>query len=285
MAASSAYHCPLCHLPLALEQRTYRCANNHQFDVAKEGYVNLMPVQHKRSKDPGDNKEMMQARRRFLASDHYNPLRQHVASLCVEHLQNTSGQLLDIGCGEGYYTTEFANHLRQANEQAHVFGLDISKIAIRYAAKRYPNCDFVVASSHRLPFADRSLDGIVRIYAPCKAEELARTVRSGGVVITVTPAERHLLQLRELIYQDVRMHSEAAEDLTGFELIDEQKLNYEMALSGHLALDLLQMTPYAWKANDALRATLAAYDTFACEVDFMIRVYQRAIVDDSEAVQ
>ncbi|KOO09867.1 23S rRNA methyltransferase, partial [Vibrio xuii] len=150
--------------------------------LAKEGYVNLMPVNHKRSKDPGDNKEMMQARRRFLEKDYYQPMKHKVAELCAQYLQDTNHQLLDIGCGEGYYTTEVAKHLQQQSSSAQTFGLDISKVAIRYAAKRYPNCQFSVASSHRLPFADQSLDGILRIYAPCKAEELARTVQENGVV-------------------------------------------------------------------------------------------------------
>lgn len=185
------YQCPLCHQPLSLTEKTFKCENNHQFDLAKEGYVNLMPAHHKRSKDPGDNKEMMQARRRFLEGNHYDPMRQEVARLCAKYTEGTTHQLLDIGCGEGYYTDQVQQSLFEQDPQATVFGLDISKVAIRYASKRYPNCQFSVASSHRLPFADQSMDAILRIYAPCKAEELQRVIKDNGVVITVTPAGRH----------------------------------------------------------------------------------------------
>ncbi|MDN3609569.1 23S rRNA (guanine(745)-N(1))-methyltransferase [Vibrio ostreicida] len=270
-----SYTCPLCDLSLSLNERTYRCDNAHTFDLAKEGYVNLMPVQHKRSIDPGDNKEMMQARRRFLEKDYYHPLKYKVAEVCKAYLKNTSHQLLDIGCGEGYYTNEVATHLAQQHPDSSTYGLDISKIAIRYAAKRYANCLFSVASSHRLPFADSGLDAVLRIYAPCKAEELCRVLKPNGVVITVSPASRHLYQLREHIYDDVRLHSESAEQLSGFELVEQLKLSYSMTLHNGDGLDLLQMTPFAWKATDTLRKTLASSDPFTCDADFLIRAYRK----------
>lgn len=269
------YQCPLCHQPLTLNQRSYQCGNHHQFDQAKEGYVNLMPVQHKRSKDPGDNKEMMQARRRFLEGSHYNSMRSAVSELSRRYLVNTNHQLLDIGCGEGYYTQHIANALLEQNPQAKTYGLDISKTAIRFAAKRYPQVDFVVASSHRLPFADQSLNAIVRIYAPCKAQELQRVLDENGVIITVTPAARHLYQLKALIYPQVQLHTETAEVIDGFELKHQEPLHYTMTLSGAEAFDLLQMTPFAWRASDQLRHELPLTPQFECEADFMIRVYQK----------
>ncbi|NOH23441.1 23S rRNA (guanine(745)-N(1))-methyltransferase [Vibrio europaeus] len=270
-----SYTCPLCHENLTLSERTYRCQNNHAFDLAKEGYINLMPVQHKRSKDPGDNKEMMQARRRFLEKDHYRPLKERVAQLCAEILSGSQHRLLDIGCGEGYYTTEVASHLTNQYAQSKTYGLDISKVAIRYAAKRYLNCHFSVASSHRLPFENGSLDGVLRIYAPCKAEELSRVVADSGFVVTVTPAGRHLYQLRDEIYPDVRLHSEEAENIAGFELEQQEKLSYVMQLSDGDGYDLLQMTPFAWKAPDTLRDKLKSATLFECEADFMIRMYRK----------
>ncbi|WP_159738984.1 23S rRNA (guanine(745)-N(1))-methyltransferase [Vibrio atypicus] len=270
-----SYTCPLCHQSLSLTARTYRCENNHSFDLAKEGYINLMPVQHKRSKDPGDNKEMMQARRRFLEQEHYQQMKRNIADLCAKYVQGTNHQLLDIGCGEGYYTTEVASALLSQSSSAQTYGLDISKVAIRYAAKRYPNCTFSVASSHRLPFEERSLDAVLRIYAPCKAEELARVVTDNGVVITVSPAGRHLYQLREAIYTDVRLHSEEIETIEGFELEHEEKLSYTMELGNGAGYDLLQMTPFAWKASDELRAQLKSATLFECEADFLIRIYRK----------
>lgn len=276
------YICPLCAEPLALIERTYRCPHSHSFDLAKEGYINLLPVQHKGSKEPGDNKEMMIARRQFLDAGHYHPLRERVVMLLNKHIQpvekkapdkNTPScnTLLDIGCGEGYYTAFFATAL--TTSRCH--GLDISKSMIRSAAKRYKNTHFLVASSQRLPFSDASLDAITRIYAPCDPLELSRTLKQGGIFITVTPAARHLYQLKEKIYKDVRLHESPAENLPQFSLIDENRLGYTMSLNSQDATTLLQMTPFAWRAPKALWDDLNAIEHFSCEADFMLRVYQK----------
>ncbi|MCW6625015.1 23S rRNA (guanine(745)-N(1))-methyltransferase [Yersinia ruckeri] len=275
-----SYQCPLCHQALQLNQQQWRCSNNHQFDCAKEGYVNLLPVQHKGSKQPGDSPEMMQARRAFLDAGYYQPLQQRVAALLDERLSSEAKILLDIGCGEGYYTAAVAERLNQQRTMQ-VYGLDVAKVAVRYGAKRYPPVNFCVASSHRLPFADASLDAVLRIYAPCKAEELARGVKSGGIVVTVSPGPRHLYQLKEIIYPQVQLHAENDEQLSGFESISSESLAYPMILPGAQAMNLLQMTPFAWRASIEMGQALAAMDNFACETDFIIRVYQR----QAEAVE
>ncbi|MBV6819889.1 23S rRNA (guanine(745)-N(1))-methyltransferase [Rahnella sp. PD12R] len=268
------YQCPLCFQPLELTGQQWRCAANHQFDNAKEGYVNLMPVQHKRSKQPGDSTEMMVSRRAFLDARHYQPLRDRLADILDNVLPETAETLLDIGCGEGYYTTALAERLSQ-HRKMNVFGLDVAKVAIRYAAKRYHNASFCVASSHRLPFAENSLDAVVRIYAPCKAQELYRAIKPGGVVLTVAPGPRHLYQLKGMIYQDVQLHAEQDEQLEGFERVSTETLAYDMRLSGTEAFDLLQMTPFAWRATEEVMANLKSQSAFECETDFVIRLHQR----------
>ena len=269
------YQCPLCSQPLALTGNCFKCESNHQFDIAKEGYVNLIPANKKRSKNPGDNVDMMQARRRFLNTGCYSKLRDRVSQLCAEQLNNSQYRVLDIGCGEGYYTSTIESTLSAVSAAPQVFGLDISKVAIRYAAKKYPDCHFSVASSQRLPFQSNSLDLVLRIYAPCHQDELIRCIDDNGSIVTVTPAARHLYQLRELLYDGVRLHSEEAETFSGFTLAHEEKLNYPMSLSGSDALDLLQMTPFAWKATPEIKANLAKADKFSCEADFMIRIYNK----------
>lgn len=269
-----SYLCPLCQSPLEFSQQQWRCENNHQFDRAKEGYVNLLPVQHKRSKQPGDSAEMMQARRAFLEGAFYQPLRQRVAELLDNALDADAQALLDIGCGEGYYTAAVAERLRQQRQMA-IYGLDVAKVAIRYAAKRYPEVAFCVASSHRLPFADESLDAVLRIYAPCKAAELARVVRPGGVVVTVSPGPRHLYQLKAQVYQQVQLHDEHDEVLSGFHREHSERLAYAMTLPGDQAANLLQMTPFAWRASPEVQQRLAASSAFDCETDFAISLYRR----------
>ncbi|CNF16188.1 23S rRNA (guanine(745)-N(1))-methyltransferase [Yersinia bercovieri] len=269
-----SYQCPLCHQALLPSLQQWRCSNNHQFDCAKEGYVNLMPVQHKGSKQPGDSPEMMQARRAFLDAGYYQPLQQRVCEILDSALPLDAIMLLDIGCGEGYYTAAVADQLNR-QRQISVFGLDVAKVAIRYGAKRYQQVNFCVASSHRLPFASHSLDAVLRIYAPCKASELARTVKPGGIVVTVAPGPRHLYQLKALIYAEVQLHDDTEESLEGFELVSRETLSYEMKLSGKQGFNLLQMTPFAWRAAIETGQELAARRTFICETDFVIALHRR----------
>ncbi len=253
---------------------SYRCAENHQFDCAKEGYVNLLPVQHKRSKDPGDNAEMMQARRQFLDAGHYHPMREKVAEKIIQFIPSSNTSLLDIGCGEGYYTDYFSLELAKHFEKYTVLGLDVSKVAVRYAAKRYKSVRFCVGTSHRLPFSNNSLGGVVRIYAPCKAQELSRVLVSKGMLITVTPAAEHLQELKALIYDEVKLHPTKDEDLPNFSLIDSCQLNYKMALTGQEAYELLMMTPFAWRASEQVKENLQQAEVKEYTADFLIRVYQ-----------
>ncbi|WP_227722685.1 23S rRNA (guanine(745)-N(1))-methyltransferase [Yersinia proxima] len=276
-----SYQCPLCHQALQQSPQQWRCSNNHQFDCAKEGYVNLMPVQHKGSKQPGDSPEMMQARRAFLDAGYYQPLQQRVCEILDRALPLDAAMLLDIGCGEGYYNGDVDDLVIRQRQMA-IFGLDVAKVAVRYGAKRYPQVSFCVASSHRLPFANQALDAVLRIYAPCKAAELARTVKPGGIVVTVAPGPRHLYQLKALIYAQVQLHDDTPEHLAGFDLVSSETLAYEMKLTGKQGFNLLQMTPFAWRASIETGQELAARQTFACETDFVIAVHRRR--EDLESV-
>ncbi len=262
--------CPLCHSSLVQAANSYRCEKGHQYDVAKEGYLNLLPVQHKRSKEPGDSSEMIQARRAFLDAGHYQPLRETISDVLK---QLSPKALLDIGCGEGYYTGDFA--VVRSDIEGETYGLDVSKVAIRYAAKRYRDARFCVASSQRLPFADESMDAIIRIFAPCNAAELARVVKPGGVVITATPGPRHLFQLKELIYQQVELHHEVVEEMPHFILKQTLQPAWNMALTGEQATTLLQMTPFAWRARPDVWQQLQQASSFACETDFVVRVWEK----------
>ena len=113
--------CPLCHAPLTRSEHSFSCPQRHQFDIAKEGYVNLLPVQHKRSRDPGDSAEMMQARRAFLDAGHYQPLRDAIALQLQTRLPAQAEAVLDIGCGWGGLAEYMAR-----NYQVSVVGVTIS---------------------------------------------------------------------------------------------------------------------------------------------------------------
>lgn len=262
------YLCPLCQQPLQLSDKHFQCANRHSFDIAREGYVNLLPVQQKNSKDPGDNKDMMQARRSFLQAGWYAPLATAITRMLTPLAANT---MLDLGCGEGYYTAL----LKQALPQVQLFGVDISKTAIKFAAKANRDIQFSVASAYQLPFADNSFDAIVRIYAPSKASELQRLVKHGGHLLTVTPGPNHLLQIKQAVYDTVRLHDDAIAQNEGFMHLGRQRLQFELAFRcAEDVLALVQMVPLAWKFSAEQKQQFA--DSLpAISVDFLLDLYQR----------
>jgi len=270
----TAFICPLCQTHFTQTSNTQVCENNHHFDIAKEGYLNLLPVNAKNSKNPGDNKEMMMARRTFLDSGGYQPLAEKLANLVTKLLADKdNATLLDLGCGEGYYTNLLANQLP---ESATITALDISKVAIRYAAKRYKTINFCVASAYDVPLEDNSLDALIRIYAPSLDSELQRLIKQDGYLITVTPAPRHLFELREKIYEQVNAHQSENEAPVGFTKIEQINLNYPLQISKPQILeDLIQMTPFAWKFNEQKMQGLLAEEKWQVECDFNIEVYQK----------
>ncbi|XBS68303.1 23S rRNA (guanine(745)-N(1))-methyltransferase [Acerihabitans sp. KWT182] len=271
----SIYQCPLCQLPLLPAEGYWACGGRHRFDSAREGYVNLLPVQFKRSKEPGDDRAMMQARRTFLDAGHYQPMRHKVMALIIGLRPDRYVRWLDIGCGEGYYTSALADAVTISPARGRVYGLDIAKNAVRAASKRYPQVRFCVASSQRLPFLDHSLDGLLRIYAPCNPAEMYRVLQPGGLVVTVAPGPRHLYQLKERIYSQAMLHPLKDEHMPGFARVADERLRFDMALTGEAAGDLLQMTPFAWRATPEGVKALRDQERFICETDFILRAWRR----------
>lgn len=269
---SSLYRCPLCKEPLIPEpsepkQSSYRCVNRHHFDVAKEGYLHLLPVQHKNSKQPGDSKAMLQQRRQFLESGAYHPL---VAALSeqLQHLAPT--RLLDSGCGEGYYSGQ----LQAALPDTEFAGMDISKSAIQLAAKRYPDIAFCVASAKVLPYRDQQFDAMLVLCAPFELAEVKRCLRPGGYLLLVTAAPKHLLQFKQAIYSEVRLHSDAIQLLPGFSHQRRQHCHFMLEQLGAEAyLSLLEMTPLGWKLPQQQKQLLCQSLT-QLQADFYIDSYQ-----------
>lgn len=258
--------CPLCRQPLVTTASGVGCANRHHFDRAKEGYLNLLPVQHKNSREPGDAKTQLRARRDFLAAGFFAPL---IAPLC-QLIPADTQTLLDIGCGEGYFTHAMHQHL---SASALVYGIDIAREGIKLAAKKYQG-RYAVASSFSLPLADQSMQVVTRIYAPDCDAELERVLAPDGQVIIVAPAENHLLGLRKMIYQDVRPHRPppAPQD---FVELGNRRVSFPLAIpAGAMTEALLQMTPFSWRLSATLREQLIATG-LNDEADFYLGVYTR----------
>ena len=177
----SIFCCPICGGPLERGPSAYSCPAGHSFDLAREGYVHLLPANRMHSKMPGDDKGMAAARWAFLSKDYYAPLRD---ALCSIALANTgpAPSVLDTGCGEGYYTSGVYQALRRAGRSVTLAGTDISKAILRRAAKREKDAEFAVASSYHLPVADGSVDLLLNCFSPLAIEEFHRVLRPGGVL-------------------------------------------------------------------------------------------------------
>ena len=249
----SLFRCPLCMLPLVDDAQGAACANHHRFDRAKEGYLNLLPVQHKRSREPGDAREQLQARRAFLQAGYFAPLREQLLALLPQSAQ----AVLDIGCGEGYFPSAMAGHLAQAR----VLGIDIAKEGVRLASRAVRqqglSVDYAVASSYALPVQDQSIDVVTRIYAPSEATELLRVLKPDGCLLLVAPGPEHLIRLRQQVYQQVRLHEPPALP-PGFSLRAHQRLLLDLSVApGAHTQALLAMTPFAWRMPAPLKQQLA----------------------------
>ena len=266
------YICPICQSPLTqhLPSKGYYCENKHHFDMAKEGYLNLLPVQHKKSKKPGDSRAMMRSRRNFLEADYYQPLAKALAEMIDNHrTKSTPMHILDMGCGEGYYSRQIEKFCQQS-ENLDLHGIDIAKNAIFAAAKKQANAHFIVASSKRMPYADNYFDLILRVYAPSNDEEVSRLLKTNGLLLLVTPGPRHLWQLKEFIYKEVKEHTIDIPLPNGFEKLESQKISYKIQPSQEHRMALLQMTPFAWRAKGETQNKIQHAKALVIETDFIL---------------
>jgi 23S rRNA (guanine745-N1)-methyltransferase len=269
------YLCPICKSSLFLENsnKSYACENKHNFDIAKEGYVNLLPVQAKKSKQPGDNKDMIIARREFLEACYYQPLVEKISELVSENFTNSKDiKVLDVGCGEGYYLNAIFKPL-ETRHQIENYGLDISKEAIKLAAKKYQGSEFTVASSQNLPFKNNFFDLAIRIFAPSNDNELSRVLKANGVFLSVSPGPRHLWQIKDQIYKETALHKEGKEPLESFSKIKSEQISFKISPDPNQRLSLLDMTPLKWKAKPEAIEKIKN-STEEIEIDFIVSIEQ-----------
>jgi 23S rRNA (guanine745-N1)-methyltransferase len=269
--------CPVCHLPLtsASEGKAFRCDTSHSFDVAADGHVNLLLSSQRRSRQPGDSKEMVRSRQSFLDGGHYEPLVEALGAM-VDGALSGAAVIVDAGCGEGYFTRAIA---QTAPGGVSVCGVDVSKPAIVAAARRDRTALYVVASAFDLPLLDASVDIALINFAPADGPALARVLRPGGTVITTHPGPDHLFALRQLVYdrperhvpkEPLRNHPEL------FERVDSGRVRSPLSLStSQDVANLLAMTPYWWQADEAKQASIASLPGLETELDVLLTTYHR----------
>lgn len=275
--------CPVCHTALARFDHTLKCNHQHGFDIAREGYVNLLL-----KKPLGDTREMLQARRHFLERDHYRLLSDTLNELVSSHIHHASSPItiLDAGCGEGYYLGRLQQYLthRHPSLQCGYVGVDISKDAIRMAAKRYREALFVVADlKERLVFADAAFQVLLNIFAPRNVQEYARVLAPGGLLAVVIPGPAHLLQLRSALHllsieQNKQQH--IIEQFSDeFDLIASMPLTYEIHLTGEEIALAVMMTPNYWHLSAEIQKNMAEMTDLQTQVEFICLLLQKKLID------
>lgn len=280
IAPFQALACPLDQQPLRRQGQTLRCASGHAFDIASQGYANLLPVQNKRSLDPGDSKLMVAARQRFLGAGHYAPIADAVSRLALADIPaGEVASCLDAGCGEGYYLRALAAMAKQSQRALAVFGLDISKWAVLSAAKqdRADEHTWLVGSNANLPLLAGTLDRVLCMFGFPVYAEFARVLKPGGRLIQVDAGPDHLRELREVIYPALKAaRADDVESPAGFTMQGSEALSYRIDVCGAEPIaDLLAMTPHLYRAPPEGREKAAALTEISLTVDIRITHWKR----------
>lgn len=261
--------CPVCGDELVWQGNSCRCGQNHSFDVARQGYVNLLTNPNKHSKNPGDTREMVAARRDFLDGGFYAPIAETLCGLARQYAP-AGTDVLDVGCGEGYYGTQAAQALGGS-----LWGLDISKEAVRRAAGKYKNARWLCATGAKLPFRDQSFGLLLSMFALTLPEEFKRVLSDQGILIQVLAAEDHLLGLKSIIYPELHHRSkDSVPELPGFHLLENRHLEFTFTAWDQQVRNLLSMTPHLWRIDKAGAQRLAETKTLTDRASVMFNVYE-----------
>ncbi len=270
----SKMKCPICGAEQELLQGgnislVCKGARKHCYDLSAKGYVNMMPSGYT---DSGDSKAAVMARKNFLDLGYYRPAAEALCEAICSNLPKDAF-VIDAGCGEGYYSTAIAQR------GFYVAGADISKHAAEAAAKRgaamgLDNAFFTVGSVFALPFADKSADCVVNIFAPCAEDEFSRVLKDGGRLFVVYAGIEHLMGLKSVIYEKTKENDGRADMPKNMRLVGEKRVRHDMTVSGNdNILALFSMTPYYWRTSPADRDKLCGIDILTTEVDMVIAEY------------
>ena len=253
--------CPKCKEKLDKIDNSYVCRHHHVYDIARQGYVNLSLRQKKKS---GDNASMVKARTAFLETDVYDFMRQFVKNKLQDyHIHN----LLDAGCGQGYYTKEFAQVVHTC------VGVDLSKEAIAWASKKDKQGFYLVSSFFDVPYSDASFDGITSIFVPQAEKEFYRLLSSKGIWIQVGPGPKHCLELKEVLYPSPYLNPIPDTHLSGFTLLEDHILSQKKWVQD--CWSLLEMTPYRYKTHPEALKRVKELDGLDVTLEFLVRIWKK----------
>ena len=240
-ASATAFACPICQENLTLLETSLKCCNRHSFDLAKFGYVNLAP-QIKQSANY--DKENFQNRQQILESGFYQAILDAVSDLLAS--SKTTTTILDIGCGEGFYSRK----LQESHSEKTFYAFDISKDSVQIAAKSEPNwaVNWFVGDLARLPIKDASMDILLDIFSPANYGEFRRVLSKDGILIKVIPTENHLKEIRQMVQDQLTKKDYSNQDIKEhfqehFSIQSSQIASLTKPISAEQRQALLAMTP------------------------------------------
>lgn len=275
MCCNSLFVCPVCKKPLEINGKNYKCIDNHSFDVARSGYINLLTSDKMNTKNPGDNKLMVLSRSSFLDSGYYSHLRDCLCE-AVNEVAKDGNILLDAGCGEGYYTCGIYENAVKNNINIKAAGIDISKFAADRAAKRNKQIEFAVASVFRIPLADNSCDILLNVFAPFCLDEYMRVLKKGGYMIMAIPDKMHLWELKKTVYEKPYENTPKEENIEGFEFIKKLSAKKSIALNKNVdIINLFAMTPYFYNTKPKDKEKLSNLDQLETQTEFEVLIYRK----------
>lgn len=253
--------CPVCKGKLYKVDNTYKCVNNHSYDISKEGYVNLSM---QKTQDTGDNPEMINARTNFLNRGYYSFLREK-----VNELIDTNDSLIDLACGEGYYTSYF-----KAKDK---IGIDLSKQGIKKASKHDKNTTYLLNSIFHNPLQDKCADKIITIFAPIAKEEIYRLLKDNGSFILVKPNVNHLIELKKTIYDNPYLNEVEDINIENMEIVEHIEVENKSLLNNEDLSNLFMMTPYIHSTSQKDKGKLKNINELEVTFSFVIDVYKKKI--------
>jgi len=257
--------CPVCQAPLIKDETFYRCSKKHSFDIAKPNYLNLYLNQG--TKKHGDNESMILARHQFLNSNHYQNLLETLIQ-SIKDMPHSS--LIDMGCGEGYYTNQI-----QANyPMMEIIGIDLSKQALKLASKANHTVTYVCASIHECPIFDCSSDLVLSIFSPYKISEVKRLLKPNGIFIEVKPAKDHLMHLKKALYSKVLDNPSSQISDPSLQLIKTTDSRFDLNLNQADIENLLKMTPYFYTSHPDQLAKVLSLNALLDSAHFTISYYR-----------
>ena len=267
------YICPVCGERFEKLEGKIVCHKGHSFDRSRRGYYNLLLG---KGGTHGDNKDMVLARRAFLEGGYYEPLSDMVRELALKYTAPL-GRVLDLGCGEGYYTSAVESALFRRDGESYVFGYDISKDAVSEAAKKNSRLRLAVFGSYHMPIEDESVDTAINIFSPLAIDETMRVLKRGGVFIMTIPDEEHLFELKQVLYDTPYKNTPSNTEISGFELLSDLTLRYNMHLDTREKIKtLFMMTPYAYRTKQDAANRLYGLSCLDCTAHFRVLAYRKA---------